>query len=103
MIFLVERHLKTQQYLQIISHCTVGNDSTICFWEDKWSEEILANSHPRLASFAKSDSISVLEVMQANTLEDIFFLPLSQQALNELEHIQGIIQNVSYDKNGRDT
>ena len=44
-----------------------------------------------------------MEVMQANTLDDIFFLPLSQQALNELEHIQGIIQNVSYDENGRDT
>ena len=41
--------------------------------------------------------------MQANTLDDIFFLPLSQQALNELEHIQGIIQNVTYDENGRDT
>ena len=44
-----------------------------------------------------------MEVMQANTLDAIFFLPLSQQALNELEHIQGIIQNVSYDEKGRDT
>ena len=44
-----------------------------------------------------------MEVMQANTLDDIFFLPLSQQALNELEHIQVIIQNVPYDENGRDT
>jgi len=65
-------------------------------------EDFLALSHPRITSFAKSNTISVQEVMQASNLDDIFMLPLSQQDLDELNHLQEIIHNVPYNENVKD-
>jgi hypothetical protein len=59
-----------------------------CFWEDRWAENILANTFPQLASFSKSSLISVLQILDANDLDSIFFLPLSQQAEMELAQLQ---------------
>ena len=49
----------------------------------------------------KADA-SVKEIMQAENLDDIFFLPLSQQAYEEFQLLQGQLQNLSYDDNNRD-
>jgi len=83
-------------------HCIVGNGSTVCFWEDRWIEYILAVSHPRIASFARSNTIYVKEIMQATGLDNIFMLPLSQEALDELNHLQEVIHSVPYDESGKD-
>jgi len=67
-------------------------------------ENILALSHPRIASFARSNTMSVQKIMQTTDLDEIFTLPLSQQALDELNHLQEVIHNVPpYDENGKDT
>jgi hypothetical protein len=68
-----------------IARCELGDGSTVCFWDDFWTDGILANGYPRLASFARTDGISVLEVMQAEDLDTLFMLPLSKQAMDELE------------------
>ena len=47
------------------SRCTAGTGSTVCFWEDRWTDDILSTTFPRIASFSKSDNISVQQVMQA--------------------------------------
>lgn len=85
-----------------IARCQVGDGSTVCFWDDLWTDEVLAHKFPRLASFAKNDSTSVLEVMQAEDLDSLFMLPLSVQALDELESLQDQLQGLTYDEDVTD-
>lgn len=40
--------------------------------------------------------------MQAEDLDSLFFLPLSQQALEEFEQLQTYLQNIPYDGNSQD-
>ena len=44
----------------------------------------------------------MLEVMQATDLDELFFLPLSQQAFEEYEVLQLQLQNLQYDADAKD-
>jgi hypothetical protein len=77
--------LRLNILFRVIARCELGDGSTVCFWDDLWTDGILANKYPRLASFARTDGISILEVMQAEDLDALFILPLSEQAMDELE------------------
>ena len=67
-----------------------------------WSDAVLSQEFPRLASFASNENASVLEVMQATDLDELFFLPLSQQAFEEYEVLQLHLQNLPYDADAKD-
>jgi hypothetical protein len=84
------------------SRCEIGDGVFVCFWEDKWSESPLATSFPRLASFALNSAASVKEVLAAEDLDALFFLPLSQEAFQELEMLQGTLPHLELDSNSRD-
>jgi hypothetical protein len=84
------------------SFCFIGDGSSACFWEDRWTESILSRSFPRLASFAKSDRASVQEVVEAVNIDDIFWLPLSDEAMLELEDLQEILQGFQFDEDSND-
>ena len=81
----------------------MGNGSSVCFWEDEWAGEILAEKYPRIASQAKSTTTSVKEIVQADDLDTIFFLPLSQEAMDELIQVQLMVENIPYDESSNDT
>lgn len=51
-----------------VAHCNVGDESTVLFWEDTWSSDVLANSFPRLFSFAKNEHASVKSIMESPDL-----------------------------------
>jgi hypothetical protein len=70
------------------SQCDIGDGVSTCFWEDRWSESLLATSFARLASFALNSAASVKEVLDAEDLDAVFFLPLSQEAFQEQEQLQ---------------
>jgi hypothetical protein len=84
------------------SRCELGNGSSVCFWDDLWSHSVLSQTYPRLASFVKNDDASVMDIMQEEDLDSIFFLPLSQQALHELEDLQTQLQMIPYDVDAKD-
>jgi hypothetical protein len=63
-----------------IATCTIGDGSTISFWDDLWADSVLSVKYPHLVSFAKKLDASVLEVMQAEDLDVLFMLPLSTKA-----------------------
>ena len=64
-----------------------------------WDMSILSQDYPRLASFATNIDASVRETMQVQNLDDIFFLPLSQQAYDEFQLLQSRLENLPYDDN----
>jgi len=63
---------------------------------------VLAQTYPRLASFARNRGASVLEIMEAVDLDSLFLLPLSQQAFEELETLQAQLQDIPYDEDAVD-
>ena len=77
--------LRLNTILRGVTRCELGNGSSICFWDDMWADSVLSQTYPRLASFARNEGASVREVMQADDLDSLFLLRLSQQALEELE------------------
>lgn len=80
----------------------IGDGSSVCFWDDLWTDSVLAQDHPRLVSFAINPNASVFEVMQAEDLDALFLLPLSQQAYEEFEALQVRLQTTRYDENETD-
>ncbi|TVU06152.1 hypothetical protein EJB05_49350, partial [Eragrostis curvula] len=71
-----------------ISTCIVGRGNTVSFWHDLLHDEILSVKYPRLFSFAKNPNASVHEVINTESIEELFNLPLTQEALDELLLIQ---------------
>lgn len=46
----------------------IEDGSTILFWKDLWRQEIVADSHPWIFSFARDDEISVHKLLTAQAL-----------------------------------
>jgi hypothetical protein len=61
-----------------ITKCELGNGSSICFWDDLWTDLVLSHTYPRLASFARNRGALVMKVMEVVDLYGLFILPLSQ-------------------------
>ena len=62
-----------------ISKCAVGDGSTVTFWEDLWSEEIMATKFFVFFSFVRNNNSSVQELLNAEDLDSILHLPLSHR------------------------
>jgi hypothetical protein len=85
-----------------IARCTIGDGTTLTFWEDLWTDEILAHHFPRLYSFARNSSISVNEVLSAEDLDSLFWLPLSEEAFDELQSLQDVLMTQTFDEQTKD-
>jgi hypothetical protein len=84
------------------SQCAIGDGISACFWEDRWFASMPAISYPRLASFALNSATSVKDILEAEDLDAIFILPLSQEALQELGQLQEILPELELNDNSRD-
>jgi hypothetical protein len=72
----------------------VGNGSSVLFWSDQWTDDLLDSAFPRLFSYAK-DKLQSVQDFFGRELLDSFHLPLSVQAHDELLSLQKIIHNTS--------
>jgi hypothetical protein len=95
--------LKLADLFRGIVSCKVGDGSTILFWSDVWNDNLLQQRLPRLYSFAKNKNISVTAFLQNNSLEGQFHLPLSEQALQEYQHLHQIIHQTQVLENSKDS
>jgi hypothetical protein len=53
---------------------------TILLWSDLWNGSILQYIYPQLYSFAKDNQATVKTILELDSLEDHFHLPLSVEA-----------------------
>jgi hypothetical protein len=70
---------------------SVGDGSTILFWEDSWNGGSLAQNFRELFSFAKNKGITYQRTVNNSDLIHHFNLPLSTQAHQQLMQVQQII------------
>jgi hypothetical protein len=57
-----------------------GTGDTILLWTDVWNGSILQHTYPQLYSFAKDNQVTVKIVLELESLEDRFHLPLLVEA-----------------------
>jgi hypothetical protein len=86
-----------------IARCSIGDGSTVSFWNDLWSSSVLSVEFPRLHFYAKNDSISVQSLMSEQELDNILFLPLSTQAYDELLLLESYLEDIEFDENTSDS
>lgn len=73
-----------------VSSVSIGNGETSLFWKDLWCGQVLAEKYPRAYSFATNEDISVCDFLLTNSLSDIFYLPLSAQAHQQVAQLQTV-------------
>jgi hypothetical protein len=61
------------------------------------------NKFPRLFSFAKDKLISVKKILNTTQMESLFHLPLPEQAWQEYQALQVIIQGIQITEESKDT
>jgi hypothetical protein len=76
----------------------IARCSIITFWEDNRYDVVLAEKYPILLSFALDVNIvSVKPTLEAEHLDDLFQLPLSEQEFLELQAMQSHLQSINLD------
>jgi hypothetical protein len=71
-----------------IGRCNIGDGKSALFWTDLWSDNCLIQEYPHLVTFAKKRDLNVHEVINTEFLDDLFYLPLSQEAYNEFQEME---------------
>lgn len=71
----------------MMASCIAKNGSTIIFWEDTWNLGVMKLQYPELYTYALNKKVSV-QTFHQNDIQDLFWLPLSMAASNELNDLQ---------------
>jgi hypothetical protein len=85
-----------------IAKCSLGDGSTFLFWYDIWNDHLLQDKLPRLFSFAKNKSISVAKFLSTVQMDELFHLPLPNEAWQEYQTLQTIIQDLQVSEGNKD-
>jgi hypothetical protein len=86
--FWWKSHIKLIDKFKGISRCHIGDGKSALFWTDLWENVCMTQKFPHLLSFAKSTDLTVYQVLETEFLEDLFHLPLSQEAFSEFEDLE---------------
>jgi hypothetical protein len=62
------------------------------FWKDNWLNHILEHEFPRSYFFVKNKSISVSKAFSFHAVTEMFHLPLSQTAFDQVQTLQQMMQ-----------
>lgn len=62
------------------------------FWHDKWANRSLKESIPELFSYAKDKLITVKGAMSQGDFTNLFQLPLSQIAFEQMQNVQQLVE-----------
>jgi hypothetical protein len=91
--FWWKSHLKLLDIYKSMARCNIGDGKTVNFWTDLWEHNCLQQKFPHLITFAKRTDWSVANVVNTKYLEDLFHLPLSQQAYVEFQNMEILCQS----------
>jgi hypothetical protein len=68
--------------------------NSILLWQDNWSNIPLKLKWPHLFSFAKNESISLKEALASPHIPELFHIPISEEALVQLNLFQALLQDL---------
>jgi hypothetical protein len=67
-----------------------------------WNGHFLTNELPRLHSFARNKHISLAQFLSSPDVQQNFYTPLSQQALQKLTQLEQMIDEAQQTQLGKD-
>jgi hypothetical protein len=91
--FWWKTHLKLLESYKALARRNLGDGKSVFFWGDMWNDQCLHQKIPHLITFAKKTNISVNEAVSTEYTEDLFNVPLSQEAFDEFNDLEVICQN----------
>jgi hypothetical protein len=65
------------------------------FWLDSWNGFSFSTQMPELFSFAKNKYIIVQQFCQSSAPQDLFHLPLFEEAYQQYNHLLIIVDNIN--------
>jgi hypothetical protein len=75
-----------------ITSCQLGDGTSILFWKDNWAVNSLMESLPNIAQYVRFPDMSVKEVSEVASLEELLIIPISQAAAAKLEDLRELVQ-----------
>jgi hypothetical protein len=94
--------MKLSELYRSVTSVNIKDGITTLFWADKWNGVCPQERFPRLYSYTVNQTLSVKEALLMSDIVDLFERPLSQQAAMELVELQGLIQTVVLQPEGKD-
>jgi hypothetical protein len=76
-----------------MTKCNLGDGKSSMFWVQNWDENCMQHKFRHLLTYTRNHLMTVDEVIHIEFLEDLFHLPLSQQAFSKFEQMEIICQN----------
>lgn len=80
-----------------LASAIVHNGTTCLLWHDLWNNKIPSQAYPHLYSFTKKDGITVSKAYALKDLHQLFNLPLSAQALDQLLQLDMDLDSILLD------
>jgi hypothetical protein len=87
--FWLKDLMKLTMHFRGIASTTIGPGE---LWEDVWNGHFLSNELPRLFCFARNKKISIAHYLANLDIQHHFHIPLSHQALTELNQLGQMIE-----------
>jgi hypothetical protein len=76
-----------------MTNCSIGDGKTVTLWHDTWNDDIDKFTYPHLHSFALNKDIFE-RALAEDSIYNLFQLPLSIEARNELHNLQEEINDI---------
>lgn len=73
---------------------TIFNGQSCLLWDDLWDGQVRRLLFPELHSFAKNNAISLSCALSADSLLDLFSLPLSVEAHSQFHILLSELANI---------
>ena len=89
--------LKLLQQFKGLSVSIIHNGETCLFWKDQWLNRIPSNTFTELFSFTKKENLSVTQAKDMLNLEDLFHLPMSEEAFTQLQILKADLDLIHFD------
>jgi hypothetical protein len=86
--------LKLLPTFKHLAECDFMQGNSILLWQDKWGAHTLKETWPHLYSFCKDEHISIKQALLTNDLADLFYLPLSEEALQQFHLFNAMLLNL---------
>lgn len=88
--------LKLYDNYKDIAKCSPSKGNSIMFWQDDWHNGLMCTSFPELFSFARKPKSSICFFLD-KSLENIFYLPLSKEASDQLDEVILLVNSRIWD------
>jgi hypothetical protein len=99
--FWWRNNLKLLNSYKGLAQAQAGSGDSILFWQDLWNRKVLKLCYPQLYSFTNKENISLASVLVQENPEDLFHLPLPEEACARCCEVNILLQSLQA-KNGQD-